>query len=137
MKLIDTNVLVHAYNKDSPNRLQAKTIVEDLIQGNYVISTQNILEFYSAITRRVSNPIDAGEAMIKALNLYNSKAKKIVPTLHTVQKALKFAAQHHLKGGAIFDALLVATMIEYKIPVIITENEDHFRKFPIEVENPF
>ncbi|HUX99589.1 MAG TPA: PIN domain-containing protein [Candidatus Deferrimicrobium sp.] len=137
MKLIDTNILVHAYNKDSPNRLKAKTIVEDLIKGKYVISSQNILEFYSAITKRVSNPINSEEAKTKALNLYNSNAKKITPNLKVIENTLKFAAQNKLKGGEIFDALLVSTMLEYKIPIIITENDEHFKNFPIKVENPF
>lgn len=137
MKLIDTNVIVHAYNLDSPNRTKAKLIIEDLLKGKYIISTQNILEFYSAITKRVSAPIDSDEAKNKALNLYNSNAKKIVPSLTTLENALKLAAQNKLKGGEIFDALLVATMLEYNIPIIITENEEHFKKFPIQVENPF
>jgi len=137
MKLIDTNILVHAYNKDSPHRLKAKSIVLDLIKGKYVISTQNILEFYSAITKRVSTPLPPLEAQNKALNLYKSNAKKIVPDLNVIKIGLELAAQHNLKGGEIFDAILAATMIEHKISVIISENETDFLKFSIKVEKPF
>jgi predicted nucleic acid-binding protein len=137
MKLIDTNILVHAYNKDSPHRLKAKSIVLDLIKGKYVISTQNILEFYSAITKRVSNPLTPLEARNKALNLYKSNAKKITPNLNAIKTGLELASQHNLKGGGIFDAILAATMIENKIQVIVTENETDFSKYPIKVENPF
>ena len=137
MKLVDTNILVHAYNKDSPHRLKAKSIVLELIKGKHVISTQNILEFYSAITKRVSTPLSPLEARNKALNLYKSNAKKLVPDLNVIKTGLELAAQHNLKGGEIFDAILAATMIEHKILVIITENETDFLKFPITVENPF
>ncbi|MHA1144060.1 MAG: hypothetical protein ACTSRW_04925 [Candidatus Helarchaeota archaeon] len=37
MKLIDTNILVHAYNKDSPNNVKAKEIVKNLIEGKHAI----------------------------------------------------------------------------------------------------
>jgi len=137
MKLIDTNILVHAYNKDSPYHLRAKSIVLDLIKGKYVISTQNILEFYSAITKRVSIPLSPPEACKKALNLYKSNAKKLVPDLNVIKVGLELAAQHNLKGGEVFDAILAATMLEHKIPIIITENETDFLKFSLTVENPF
>ena len=137
MKLIDTNILVHAYNLDSPHRPIAKKIVEDLLKGKHVISVQNILEFYSAITKRVTKPLDPGSAKDKALNLFNSKAKKIIPNYNVIQLGVKLAAQNKLKGGEIFDAILVATMLEYKIATIITENDDHFKNYPIKAENPF
>ncbi|MHA1357671.1 MAG: type II toxin-antitoxin system VapC family toxin [Candidatus Helarchaeota archaeon] len=137
MKLIDTNILVHAYNKDSPNRIKAKEIVEQLIKGKHVISVQNILEFYSAITKRVDTPLSPVVARYKAVNLYKSNAKKIIPNFNAILVGIRLAAPNDLKGGEIFDAILVATMLEYKISTIITENEAHFQNYPIEVENPF
>ena len=137
MKLIDTNILVHAYNTDSPYRQIAKKIVEELIKGKHVISVQNISEFYSAITKRVTKPLDPESAKNKSLNLFNSKAKKLIPNFNVIQLGIKLAAQNKLKGGQIFDAMLVATMLEYKITTIVTENDEHFKKCPIKTENPF
>ena len=137
MKLIDTNIIVHAYNKDSPNHNKAKTIVKELIEGKHVISVQNILEFYSAITKRVTTPLKPKIAKEKAFNLYKSNAKKIISNYNAIHKGIELAADHNLRGGEIFDAILVATMLEYDIEIIITENEDHFKNYPIKVENPF
>ena len=137
MNLIDTNILVHAYNKDSPHRSKAIDILKELIQGKHVISVQNILEFYSTITKRVSSPLEPKVAKEKATRLFRSNAKKIMANYGAVSKALELAADFDLKGGEIFDAMLVATMLEYDIKTILTENENHFNKYPIKAKNPF
>lgn len=59
-EFVDTNVLVYAHDTSAgPKHARAKQLVSGLwANGNGCLSIQVLQEFYVAITRRVSRPLD-------------------------------------------------------------------------------
>lgn len=63
-KLIDTNILVYAYdasegNKHKASRKLLKTVWEE---GGGIVCLQNLMEFFVVITKKVENPISIRNA---------------------------------------------------------------------------
>ena len=140
--LIDTNILVYAYNEDVEFHEEALKIIEDALNKNInaVIADKNLFEFFAIITddRRVENPITIEEA-IEIINLLiNSNIKILYSSPFVLSKILELAEKYKIKKQEIFDIGLIALMIENKIDTIITANERHFKNIKeISVLNPF
>lgn len=62
--LVDTNVLVYAYDRATPDKQrQAITVVDTLVRRRIgVITTQVLAEFFVAVTRKIAQPLSAAEA---------------------------------------------------------------------------
>ena len=136
MRLIDTNILVYAYDR---SYLKKHKIAKEVVKTSWqtksgVLSTQNLAEFYSIITRKVQKPIAI------------SKAKQIILDLIEGFEILRYSEQtivsaidnQMIYGIPFWDSLIVATMEENSIDTIITENEKDFKKVEwLNVINPF
>lgn len=63
-RLIDTNILVHAYTvSDTGKHATALSIIEKVWQGESAATTlQNLCEMFSVITRKVARPVSASSA---------------------------------------------------------------------------
>lgn len=59
-RLIDTNILVYAYDISEGYKHEiAKDILRQIwINGNGVVCLQNLMEFFVIITKKVENPVD-------------------------------------------------------------------------------
>ena len=136
LQLIDTNILVYAYDKSYLKKHKiAKVVVKTSWQTKSgVLSIQNLAEFYSIITRKVQKPIAI------------SKAKQIILDLIEGFEILRYSEQtivsaidnQMIYGIPFRDSLIVATMEENGIDTIITENEKDFKKVEwLNVINPF
>jgi predicted nucleic acid-binding protein len=138
-KLLDTNVLVYAFDKSETQKHEkAKKIIEACLaqKERFYISTQNISEFYHVITRYVEKPVSKPEARrLCEKFIFFSGFVKISPTTHALLEAMEINAE---TGVGYWDALIAATMIENGITSIITENGKDFRKIlGLVVSNPF
>jgi len=136
MRLIDTNILVYAYDR---SYLKKHKIAKEVVKTSWqtksgVLSIQNLAEFYSIITRKVQKPIAI------------SKAKQIILDLIEGFEILRYSEQtivsaidnQMIYGIPFWDSLIVATMEENSIDTIITENEKDFKKVEwLNVINPF
>ncbi len=62
--LVDTNVLVYAYDRNAGRKqAQALHILDTLLlRGAGAISTQVLSEFFVAVTRKLSQPLTIAEA---------------------------------------------------------------------------
>jgi predicted nucleic acid-binding protein len=62
--LVDTNVLVYAYDRSEPDKQRRALAVLDWLvgKGAGVLSTQVLAEFYSATTRRLRVPLTPDQA---------------------------------------------------------------------------
>ena len=135
LQLIDTNILVYAYDKSylKKHRLAKKAVEESWLTQSGVLSIQNLAEFYSIITREVEKPIAI------------SKAKQIVLDLIEGFEILKYSEKTIISAIdnqliyriPFWDALIVATMEENSVDVIVTENEDFKKVEWLKVINPF
>lgn len=131
--LLDSNVLVYAHNEDSLLHSQALKLITGIIKGEIfgILSSQNLLEFYSIITdkRRLTNPITPKLA-IELVNQYLSSPFGIIyPNLNTNKIMVELLKKNQVKDGQIFDVFLIATMLSNNINHIITANIKDFKKF--------
>lgn len=134
--LIDTNILVYAFTDIEPNKQPiAKELLKNLITNNenLNISIQNIVEFTKTTKVKFSKPI-TDERLDEILSKFRINFNIINYDTNTIKNISKY-----LKDSTdFFDCLLVATMQDYDIDTIITENEKDFKKIKnITIINPF
>ncbi len=133
--LIDSNILIYAYNRTSALHSESEKIVQNaLLNGNGTVSSQNLAEFSRVVTEKIPNRFSFEEARNIVLEL-SQGLEVITYDEQTVADALSICS---LYGLHFFDALLAATMEKHNIRLIITENDRDFRKVKwIDVINPF
>jgi len=132
--LLDSNLLIYAYNIDS---------VENALNCDIdaYVADKNLFEFFAVITdpKRVSKPLTVHEA-IKVIKVYQeSNYLKILHTSpQTHVKAFELAEEYNISKQDIFDVVLVAIMLENDVHCIYTRNDQHFKIFDfLTVINPF
>lgn len=69
--LVDTNVLVYAYDRAAPEKQkQALATLDYLaIHGSGALSTQVLAEFFVAVTRKITAPLSIADAYIRLEHL--------------------------------------------------------------------
>ncbi len=131
--LLDSNVLVYAHNEDSSFHSQALKLVTEIIRGEIfgVLSSQNLLEFYSVITdeRRLDGPLAPKLASGLVNEYLFSPFEIIYPNLETNKIIIEMLKKNEFKNGQVFDVFLVATMLSNDIRHIVTANVTDFKKF--------
>jgi predicted nucleic acid-binding protein len=96
--LLDTNILVHAYNKSSPNQEQASKILKQAMQGEIqaCLSPQVLYEFFAVVTsaKRVEHPISSTEAANLCLDLWEcNEIEKLNPSARAPIEVFKFTEE--------------------------------------------
>lgn len=137
--LIDTNILVYAYdsNEGAKNSVASK-LLEKVIMNkmNIALSTQNLSEFFVNVTKKIERPlpIDLAKKNISDwASLSNIRILEI--NASNVLDAINISVDFSI---GYWDSLIASVMHANNIDVIITENEKDFKKIPwIKVINPF
>lgn len=119
--MVDTNVLVYAYDLSEPEKRQtALTLIRTLAtEGRMVVSVQSLNEFYNTVTNprkpvRISH-IDALTAIESII-----AAATIVPmTVDIVRRALYGVERYQF---SFWDALIWAAAREWGISTLYTED---------------
>ncbi|MDP2797354.1 MAG: PIN domain-containing protein [Methanoregula sp.] len=136
--LIDTNVLVYAFDADSGEKQHA---AQELLSRcwrreiQFSVSTQNLAEFSAIVREKVSHPASGDEvrAFLQGITEFREWAV-ITYGAQTVIRAHEILDEYHLH---FWDALLTATMEENSIRIIYTEDK-HFDRVPwLKRINPF
>lgn len=141
--LLDTNLLVYANSPTSRFMTRAKTILGDVIEEKLLgcVSIQNIYELYAVITdpKRVEVPLKQNQAEKLLVNYIEAEnLPKIFPKETNLFNLLTIIRKYKITRQEIFDAQLVATMMDNEVKAIYTADEKFFRKFDfLEVLNPF
>ncbi len=132
---VDSNLLVHAVEIESPKHGAAKELLARLAETeSVVVSVQNLAEFSRVVTEKVPRPLSAIEAQT-ALDAFLEVFSVVSYDAAAVRRALGYA---EAGNTYFFDALLAATMLENGIDTIYTENTQDFQKIPgIKAVNPF
>lgn len=136
--LIDTNILVYLFDAGTPEK---RRISKDLVtacwrsEECYSVSVQNLAEFSVVVTEKVENPMPIEDVKRFITGIQNFDGWNVVSYGNkTILSAHDIRNRHHIH---FWDALLVATMIEYGIDTIITEDA-HLRRVPgITAVNPY
>jgi predicted nucleic acid-binding protein len=140
--LLDTNILIYAYNQDSELYEQAFSILNTALNKDTraFIADKSLYEFFAIITdpKRVEKPVEVAEAIDVINFLRESNIKIIVTTHKTLEILTNLLKKYNLKKQKIFDAVLAALAIENKIEAILTRNDKDFNMInEITAINPF
>jgi predicted nucleic acid-binding protein len=118
--LVDTNILVYAYERSSSvKQSRALEVLERLVQtGSGALSTQVLSEFYVVATRKLNAPLSVDEALARVeYYLTNWIVLNIAPL--TIREALRGLQRYQL---SYWDALVWATARTNGLPAILTED---------------
>ncbi len=118
--LVDTNVVVYAYDRSEPaKQAQATQVLNDLVVSRTgVISAQVLFEFFNAVTRRIAAPLTSEEAYERIRHLILAwPVLEITPLIVLV--AARGSWQHQMR---VWDAQIWATARLNQIPVIFSED---------------
>ncbi len=143
MILLDSNILVYAHTAQSPFFEAARRVREQAIQGeiDVCLTPQVLCEFLAACTNaKIIRPALTPAQATRELLIYwtHPQLRKIFPRDHTVERFAKYVEQYHLDGQRIYDAFLVATMLDNDVHTLYTLNTKDFERYPeVRVVNPF
>jgi len=141
--LLDTNILVHAYNKSSPHQEKASKILKKAMQGETTayLSPQILYEFFVVVTsvKRVEHPMSPREAADLCIDLWEcNEIEKLNPSGNAPIEVFKYAKEFKLSKAEIFDCVLAVTAKENDIETIYTENVADFKHYKfVKASNPF
>jgi predicted nucleic acid-binding protein len=141
--LLDTNILVHAYNKSSPHQNQASKIIRKAMKGETeaCLSPQVLYEFFAVVTsaKRVERPISPPEAANLCIDLWEcNEIEKLNPSGIAPIEVFKLVKELNLSKAEIFDCVLAVTAKENDIESIFTENVEDFKRYKfVKAVNPF
>ncbi len=124
--LVDTNILVYAYDRTEYTKQgRSRQVLEWLCRkGLGVLSTQVLGEFFSAVTRRLTERMSArdGYAIIKD---YASSWKVLPMTAETILESARGVVEHQF---SFYDAQIWATAKLNGIPDVLSEDFSHGRR---------
>ena len=134
--LIDTNILIYAYDPRDPGKQRAATsIVEALIVARRaVLSVQCLTEFFNVATNKLPQPLTRPEARLRVEHL--AQACRVLDlTPGVALEGCRGAAE---LGLSIWDALIWAAAKLNQVPYVLTEDAEHGRFLEgVRYMNPF
>jgi len=134
LSLLDTNVLVYAYDPIEPLKQKiAQELVKGALRGQFIISAQVLAEFTSTLLYKVAVRRTADE--ISALLDILAPIKVIAPDAVMVRRAVE---AHAAYGIHFYDGLIVAAAERAGCERIWSEDLNPRQKyFGVVVANPF
>jgi hypothetical protein len=132
---VDANILVYAVYRDTPQHAASRAWLERAGRSEVKIclTSQVLAEFFAIVTnpRRVSDPRtpdDAVAAIEAALALPGAMLLPVPPQV--TSRWLEMLRHRPVRGGAVFDLQLVATLAANGVGRICTFNGADFEGFP-------
>lgn len=134
--LVDTNVLVYAYDRSEPEKQRkALELLDELVlAGRGVLSVQVLGEFLVAAVRKLAKPLTLQEAYQRVVNYIDSwPVLEITPQI--VLEAARGVRDHKL---SYWDAQVWATARLNQIANVLSEDFTHGSKIEgVRFSNPF
>jgi predicted nucleic acid-binding protein len=132
---VDTNILIYAYDRDAgeKHRLASDLIRRLWIEGNGVLSTQVLQEFYVNTTAKIPKPIpySKARAVISRYLVWQVEAN----TPESVLRASEIQERHRL---SFWDTLIIAAATQAGAENLYTEDLNHGQVIEgVKVVNPF
>ncbi len=118
--LVDTNILVYAYDRAEPHKQQqAIALLDQLVQHDMgALTTQILAEFFVTVTRKLAAPLSPADAytriehFLQAWTIYETSG-------FVVLEAARGVRDHQL---SYWDAQIWATARLYQLPVVLSED---------------
>lgn len=121
--LLDTNLLIYLFDQNWPEKqAQAQQVLDQMeLTGAGRLSVQNLAEFFSVATRKLSPPLTPAEALTQ-VTLFARLWPVLDLTQLIVLEAGRGVRDHQL---SYYDAQLWATARLNQVPVIFSEDFAH------------
>lgn len=129
-KLIDTNILVYAYDvSEKEKHHKCMSLVKQIWkEGGAVVTLQNLMEFFVVVTTKVEKPLSLEHARTIIEDILSSQKWTVIDRdAATFIRATEIVSAYRKH---FWDALIAACMLENDIEEIITENSKDFKNIP-------
>jgi predicted nucleic acid-binding protein len=133
---LDTNILVHAVDLDSPDKraVAQRLVTRALAEQTGIISFQVVQETLQALTRK-SRVVDTFEDTQDFLVNVQTPLWKVHPGTAIHTRALRIRCE---RGFSFCDSLILATALESGCQRLLTEDLQHGQQVDgLRIENPF
>ena len=130
---IDTNILIYSDDADCPDKQKVaiKLIQSGWHNGNAVLSTQVLQEYFSASTKKLKIPADKAQRKIELLSHL-----EIASIEH--QDIVRAIELHRLHSFSFWDALIARMAQKTACAVLYSEDMQDGRKINgVKIVNPF
>ena len=133
--LLDSNVLVYAYDRSEPKKqAQAAALLDQLqVTGAGILSTQVLAEFFVAVTRKISQPLSIEQAYNSLSNYVASWEVLGLNTLNVLESA-RGVRDHSF---SYYDAQIWAVARMNQIEVVFSEDFNPSWIEGVQFVNPF
>ena len=129
---VDTNILIRATITSAPLHAQARTNLDELAESGAElwISPQVIREYMSNVTREQSYSQAIPMAQVlEQIQRFRTSFRVAEETTAVLDQMLALAAAVPLRGKQVHDVNIVAVMLAYQIPQLLTHNTADFKQF--------
>lgn len=134
--LVDTNILVYAYDRSEPPKAALAADLLDYLatSGQGVLSLQVLAEFFVTVTRKIPRPLSVDLAEERVRNYLHSWRTVLVTNLVFIE-AIRGVREHHM---VFWDAQIWAASRLNQIPAILSEDFTHGATIEgVRFANPF
>ena len=133
--LLDSNVLVYAYDRSEPKKqAQAAALLDQLqVTGAGILSTQVLAEFFVAVTRKISQPLSIEQAYNSLSNYVASWEVIGLNTLNVLESA-RGVRDHSF---SYYDAQIWAVARMNQIEIVFSEDFNPSWIEGVQFVNPF
>jgi predicted nucleic acid-binding protein len=129
---LDTNVLVFSNATQAPLHQTARQAIQQLVvAGNALwVSRQVLREYLATLSRsqQFSKP-QPPEVLAADIHYFQSHFLVAEDNLSVTERLLELIRQFPTGGKQVHDANIVATMLTYRIPALLTHNPGDFARF--------
>jgi predicted nucleic acid-binding protein len=134
---LDTNILVYANVAETPLHLRALDTLQRIKISftDIWISRQILREYISSVTK--DSPLIKNipvSLIADQINFFENNFRIADESELVTHNLLSVIKNFPTKGRKIHDANIVATMISYNIPTIVTENKKDFDRYSSLIE---
>lgn len=129
---LDTNILVYANVSESPFHQAALEKIQNLYDTgiDLWISRQVLREFLMTLTRPQAffNPQPVA-IVVERIRFFQTQFQVAEDTPEVTEQLLSLMTEIAIGGRQVYDANIVATMLVYGIPQLLTHNTSDFARF--------
>ena len=118
--LIDTNVLVYAYDPTEPVKsARARAVIATLAErGAGSLTAQVLGEFFRVVTRKIPNPLNLEEAE-RSVTTYVRTWRVLDVTGWTALEAVRGVRRYQLP---LWDSMIWASAKQHQVPNVLSED---------------
>ena len=128
---IDTNILVYANVIETPFHEQALAVINSAHEAGRTIwiSRQVIREYLVTLTRAQVFENLPRTTVLKQMDQFVERFQVADDTAAVTTQLVKLMGDFKIGGKQVHDANIVATMLAYDIPCLLTHNVKDFQRF--------